>query len=42
MEGMELDADQVRTQQMLDQVSTLVQEDPDAAAALVKRWVSRA
>ena len=42
MEGMELDADTLRTQQMLDQVSTLVQEDPDAAAALVKRWVSRA
>ncbi len=42
MEGMELDADTLRTQQMLDQVSTLVKEDPDAAAALVKRWVSRA
>ena len=42
MEGMELDAETVRTQQMLDQVSTLVKEDPDAAAALVKRWVSRA
>ncbi len=42
MEGMELDAETLRTQQMLDQVSTLVQEDPDAAAALVKRWVSRA
>jgi flagellar M-ring protein FliF len=42
MEGMELDAETVRTQQMLDQVSTLVKEDPDAAAALVKRWVARA
>ena len=41
IEGMELDPDMVRTQQMLDQVSTLVKEDPDAAAALVKRWVSR-
>ena len=41
MEGMELDPETLRTQQMLDQVSTLVKEDPDAAAALVKRWVSR-
>ena len=42
MAGVELDEETLRTQQMLDQVSTLVKEDPDAAAALVKRWVSRA
>ncbi len=39
--GMELDEEAVRTQQMLDQVSTMVHEDPDAAATLVKRWLNR-
>jgi flagellar biosynthesis/type III secretory pathway M-ring protein FliF/YscJ len=42
LDGMELDEDAVRTQQMLDQVSTLVGENPDAAANLVKRWLNRA
>ena len=42
MAGVEVDEETLRTQQMLDQVSTLVKEDPDAAAALVKRWVTRA
>jgi flagellar biosynthesis/type III secretory pathway M-ring protein FliF/YscJ len=41
LDGMELDEDTVRTQQMLDQVSTLVGENPDAAANLVKRWLNR-
>src|SRR5688500_28803 len=41
LDGMELDEDAVRTQQMLDQVSTLVGENPDAAANLVKRWLNR-
>jgi flagellar biosynthesis/type III secretory pathway M-ring protein FliF/YscJ len=41
LDGMELDEDSVRTQQMLDQVSTMVKENPDGAAALVKRWMSR-
>lgn len=39
--GMELDEDAVQTQQMLDQVSTLVKDNPDAAASLVKRWLNR-
>jgi flagellar biosynthesis/type III secretory pathway M-ring protein FliF/YscJ len=39
---MEMDEDSVRTQQMLDQVSTMVKENPDGAASLVKRWLSRA
>ena len=39
--GMELDDESVRTQQMLDQVSTLVTDNPDAAASLVKRWLNR-
>ena len=42
LDGMEMDDDAVRTQQMLDQVSTMVKENPDGAAALVKRWLSRA
>ena len=39
--GMELDEDAVQTQQMLDQVSTMVKDNPDAAASLVKRWLNR-
>jgi flagellar biosynthesis/type III secretory pathway M-ring protein FliF/YscJ len=42
LDGMEMDEDAVRTQQMLDQVSTMVKENPDGAASLVKRWLSRA
>jgi flagellar biosynthesis/type III secretory pathway M-ring protein FliF/YscJ len=41
LDAMELDEDAVRAQQMLDQVSTLVGENPDAAANLVKRWLNR-
>ena len=38
---LELDDDAVRTEQVREQVSTLVTENPDAAAALVKRWLNR-
>jgi flagellar biosynthesis/type III secretory pathway M-ring protein FliF/YscJ len=41
LDGMELDENAVRTQQMLDQVSTLVDENPEAAASLVRRWMNR-
>lgn len=41
LNGMELDEDAVQTQQMLEQVSTMVKENPDGAAALVKRWLNR-
>jgi flagellar biosynthesis/type III secretory pathway M-ring protein FliF/YscJ len=41
LDGMELNDEDVRTQQMLDQVTTMVKENPDSAAALVKRWLSR-
>jgi flagellar biosynthesis/type III secretory pathway M-ring protein FliF/YscJ len=41
LDAMELDEDAVRTQQMLDQVSTMVAENPDGAATLVKRWMNR-
>jgi flagellar biosynthesis/type III secretory pathway M-ring protein FliF/YscJ len=41
LDAMELDEDAIKTEQMLDQVSTLVKENPDGAAALVKRWLNR-
>jgi flagellar biosynthesis/type III secretory pathway M-ring protein FliF/YscJ len=41
LDGMELDDDTVKTQHMLDQVTTLVKDNPDAAASLVQRWMSR-
>jgi flagellar biosynthesis/type III secretory pathway M-ring protein FliF/YscJ len=42
LDGMELDEDTVKAQQMIAQVSTMVKENPDAAATLVKRWLNRA
>jgi flagellar M-ring protein FliF len=39
--GMELNDEALQTQQMIDQVSTLVKESPDAAAGLVRRWLVR-
>lgn len=41
LDGMELDEDSVKAQQMLNQVANLVEENPDAAATLVKRWMNR-
>jgi len=41
MDGMELDDSAVKAQQMIDQVSTMVKENPDAAANLVKRWLNK-
>ena len=41
LDGMELDEDSVKAQQMLNQVSHLVDENPDAAATLVNRWLNR-
>jgi flagellar biosynthesis/type III secretory pathway M-ring protein FliF/YscJ len=41
LDGMELDEDAVRAQQMLDQVQQMVQTNPEAAAGLVKRWLNR-
>jgi flagellar biosynthesis/type III secretory pathway M-ring protein FliF/YscJ len=41
LDAMELDDDAVRAQQMLDQVSNMVKENPDSAASLVKRWMNR-
>ena len=42
LDGMELDEDSVKAQQMLSQVGSLVDENPEAAAGLVKRWLNRA
>jgi flagellar biosynthesis/type III secretory pathway M-ring protein FliF/YscJ len=41
LDGMELDEDAVKAQQMVEQVSTMVKENPDAAATMVKRWLNR-
>jgi flagellar biosynthesis/type III secretory pathway M-ring protein FliF/YscJ len=41
LDGMELDDDAVKTQQMIGQVSQMVKDNPDAAANLVKRWMNR-
>jgi flagellar biosynthesis/type III secretory pathway M-ring protein FliF/YscJ len=39
---MEMDEDAVKAQQMVEQVKTMVKENPDAAANLVKRWLNHA
>jgi flagellar biosynthesis/type III secretory pathway M-ring protein FliF/YscJ len=41
LDGVELDEDAIRNQQMLDQVTTMVKENPEGAASLVKRWLNR-
>ena len=37
----EIDDDAAQSHQMVEQVATLVKENPEAAAALVKRWIGR-
>jgi flagellar M-ring protein FliF len=39
LEGIELDDDSLRRQQMLDQINDLVKESPDEAASLVRKWM---
>jgi flagellar biosynthesis/type III secretory pathway M-ring protein FliF/YscJ len=41
LDAMEVDDDAIKAQQMVEQVSTMVKENPDAAANLVKRWLNR-
>lgn len=41
LDAMEVDEDSAKVQQMLSQVSQLVEENPDSAATLVKRWLNR-
>jgi flagellar biosynthesis/type III secretory pathway M-ring protein FliF/YscJ len=39
--GREVDDASLRTQQVVEQVSELVQKDPDASAAILKRWIDQ-
>ncbi|MCZ6543681.1 MAG: hypothetical protein O6768_08455 [Planctomycetota bacterium] len=39
LEGVELDDDALRRQQMLDQISDMVNKNPDEAAGLLRRWI---
>ncbi|MCG3180675.1 MAG: hypothetical protein BIFFINMI_03038 [Phycisphaerae bacterium] len=41
LDDMEPDEEAQRTQQMVEQVTHLVQENPDAAATLVRRWIGK-
>jgi flagellar biosynthesis/type III secretory pathway M-ring protein FliF/YscJ len=41
LDGMELDDETVKAQQMVDQVQQMVSANPEAAANLVKRWLNR-
>jgi flagellar biosynthesis/type III secretory pathway M-ring protein FliF/YscJ len=42
LEAVELDDEAMKAQQVVEQVSTMVKQDPDAAAAMIKRWLNRA
>ena len=41
LEGVELDDEAVRAQQVMDQVTTISKENPDVAAQMIKRWMTR-
>jgi flagellar M-ring protein FliF len=41
LDGVELDEESVKAQQMIDQVQELVKANPDGAASLVKRWMNQ-
>ena len=40
LEGVELNEVQIRRQQMLNQISTMVKDDPDEVANLLRRWIT--
>ena len=42
LDGIELDEETIRAQQVIEQVSNLVKENPDVGATLIKRWMTRA
>jgi flagellar biosynthesis/type III secretory pathway M-ring protein FliF/YscJ len=42
LDAVEVDETAIQTQQMISQVQSMVKENPDAAANLVKRWLNRA
>jgi len=39
MEGLEVDDDELRREQLLEQVNALAKEAPDAAANLIRKWI---
>jgi flagellar biosynthesis/type III secretory pathway M-ring protein FliF/YscJ len=39
--GIELDDDTLQSRKMVDEVSTMIKENPENAAALVKRWMTK-
>jgi flagellar biosynthesis/type III secretory pathway M-ring protein FliF/YscJ len=39
--GIELDDETLQSRKMVDEVSTMIKENPDNAASLVKRWMSK-
>jgi flagellar biosynthesis/type III secretory pathway M-ring protein FliF/YscJ len=41
LQAIELDEETVKAQQVVEQVTSLVESNPDAAANLVKRWLNR-
>jgi flagellar biosynthesis/type III secretory pathway M-ring protein FliF/YscJ len=41
LEAIELDEETSKTQQMVEQVTSLVKDNPDGATTLVKRWLAR-
>lgn len=41
LEAMELGPDDMESQQVVDQVNSMVKEDPEAASQLIKRWLNR-
>lgn len=41
LEAMELGPEDMESQQVVDQVNSMVKEDPDAASQLIKRWLNR-
>lgn len=40
LDGVEVDEQQLKNHRVVEQVSALVKDDPDAAAQLIKRWMS--
>jgi flagellar biosynthesis/type III secretory pathway M-ring protein FliF/YscJ len=41
LDGVELDDDSIKSQQMLGQVTAMVGDNPEAAATLIKRWMNQ-
>ena len=42
LDGVELDDNTIRAQQVVEQVTNLAKENPDVAASMIKRWMNRA